>query len=652
MMKKPRKGMALLLAALLLLMPVGALAQESRAVTGEAQLVAGEVYWFDLSSMESVWYTGSLPGDLQLVPAVYTGTMYAYVLNEDSVRQKGSSRAASNTTDPLGEYGYIYNHSLFVTAVGADRSWNAMNGENLIFGQNYTNNGVTYTMRAPTGGSAPLGTAGSPPENEFASFQKYMTKISESDFAILTQDTYDSDPSQSVSRTSLTAEFGAFSRNSPEAGSYMPVLEPQSGALSVLTYNLNGGRYQTGWGSMGGNDGYVTYLKLVRDADTPVNALDLGFDTNNDLKPSTLAKFTGWLGDNGYTYQPGESVPAGVTQLTAQWEVPDEQHPSLTVGEEYWFDLSGVNKTDQTLNPALPDQTLTWVPFVYMGTVNAYVLNESSDGVTNASDEASGATDSGATYGYTYEHSLFLSRNYLFQNTSATWNDLNGNGLIFGTAMELGGISYRLRAPSGGNVLGSGNVPMPDNNEWSRMRKKVGAPNDGLIKDVSCKAMMQDTAKQNSTNYFSRQWQYDSASSSFDKGNKNNGYYTPVLEIPADVDIHPVTVDLGGGSVDGKGTLKLAVSTGGFTAPSTQGISGMSGTLVWQGDNGYIYNPGETVPGTVQTLTLRTKLAMTTQPSDATAVQGATASFTVAAQGAVGYQWQVNDGSGWKNNEV
>ena len=45
MMKKLREGMALLLAglALLLLMPVGALAQESLAVTGEAQLVAGEV---------------------------------------------------------------------------------------------------------------------------------------------------------------------------------------------------------------------------------------------------------------------------------------------------------------------------------------------------------------------------------------------------------------------------------------------------------------------------------------------------------------------------------------------------------------------------------------------------------------------------------
>lgn len=652
-MKKGIWGLACLLAlaALLLALPVGALAQESRAVTGEAQLVAGEVYWFDLNSMERVWYTGYPPGDLQLVPAVYTGTMYAYVLNEDSVRQKGSSWEASNTTDPSGRYGYIYNHSLFVTTVYATRSWNAMNREGLIFGREYTNNGVTYTMRAPTGGSVSLGTAGSPPENEFASFQKYMTKIYGKDFWFMTQDTNDNDPDKSVSRACLSADLRSDDRSNNDAAYYMPVLEPQSGDLSVLTYNLNGGRYQTGWGSPEGNDGYVTYLKLVRDVSSTVSALDLGFDTNENLKPSTFATFKGWLDDDGNTYQPGDTVPAGVTQLTAQWEVPYEQHPSLTVGEEYWFDLSGVNKMGQTLNPTLPDRTLTWVPFVYMGTVNAYVLNESSDGVTDASDEASKATDSSATYGYTYEHSLFLSRNYLFQNTSATWNDLNGNGLIFGTNMELGGITYRLRAPSGGNVLGNGNVPMPDNNERSLMRKKVGAPNDGLIKDVLCNAMMQDTASKNSSSYTSYNWTSNYSYQTYNKNNKNNGYYTPVLEIPADADIHPVTVDLGGGSVDGKGTLKLAVSAGGFTAPSTQGISGMSGTLVWQGDNGVVYTPGENVPGTVQTLTLRTKLAMTTQPSSATVVQGATASFTVAAQGAVGYQWQVNDGTGWKNVE-
>ena len=176
-----------------------------------------------------------------------------------------------------------------------------------------------------------------------------------------------------------------------------------------------------------------------------------------------------------------------MTQLTAQWEVPDEQHPSLTVGEEYWFDLSGVNKTDQTLNPALPDQTLTWVPFVYMGTVNAYVLNENSDGVTDASDEASKATDSSATYGYTYEHSLFLSRDYLFQNTSATWNDLKGKGLIFGTNMELGGITYRLRAPSGDKET--------ENSEWNVMRTKAKDQTFfDAIQDVPCNAMMQDTA--------------------------------------------------------------------------------------------------------------------------------------------------------------
>ena len=141
-MKKLREGMALLLAglALLLLMPVGALAQESRAVTGEAQLVAGEVYWFDLSSMKEAIYDYPPPGDIGLVPAVYTGTMYAYVLNKESVGNAGSSSEGSNTTDPPGEFGYIYNHSLFVTAVGADRSWDAMNEEKLIFGREYTNN--------------------------------------------------------------------------------------------------------------------------------------------------------------------------------------------------------------------------------------------------------------------------------------------------------------------------------------------------------------------------------------------------------------------------------------------------------------------------------------------------------------------------------
>lgn len=656
-MKKGAWGLVCLLAlaVLLLGLPAGALAQESRAVTGEDQLVAGEVYWFDLSSMEDAIYDYyTPPGDIKLVPAVYTGTMYAYVLNENSVGKTGSSWAAANTTDPSGPYGYIYNHSLFVMGLSTVRSWDAMNEEDLIFGRKYVNNGVTYTMRAPTGGSAPLGTAGTPPENEFACFQQYMKKLAADDTWINVQDSLNNDPSQSVRRTLLGAEFGFDDRaTQTQGGSYMPVLELQDGDLSVLTYDLNGGRYDTRWPFYGdAEDGYFTYLKLVRDAGVTVKALNLGFGTNNNLKPSSFAKFTGWLGDDGYTYWPGDTVPASVTRLTAQWEIPGEQYTSLAVGEEYWFDLSGVNKTNQTLNPALPDNSLTWMPFVYMGTVNAYVLNENSDGVTEASDQASQTEDSSAEYGYTYEHSLFLSRNYLFQNTSATWNDLKGKGLIFGTDMLLGGISYRLRAPSGGNDWGSYD-PQPENNEWSLMRTKAKAQTFfDAIQNPDCNAMMQDTEKVNgASHYYSRQWQSDFASQSSNKNNKNNGYYTPVLEIPAGADIRTVTVNLGGGSVGGNSTLKLAVSADGFTAPKTQGISGMSGTLVWQGDNGAIYNPGDVVPDTVQTLTLCTELAITGQPSSATVVQGTTARFTVTAQGAVGYQWQVNDGSGWKDVE-
>src|SRR5699024_7259545 len=138
-------------------------------------------------------------------------------------------------------------------------------------------------------------------------------------------------------------------------------------------------------------------------------------------------------------------------------------------------------------------------------------LNESSDGVTNASDEASKATVSSATYGYTYEHSLFLSRDYLFQNTSATWNDLKGKGLIFGTNMELGGITYRLRAPSGDKET--------ENSEWNVMRTKAKDQTFfDAIRDTSCYAMMQDTTSNGS--YIWRGWQYG-FSQTYNKDNNN-----------------------------------------------------------------------------------------------------------------------------------
>ena len=145
------------------------------------------------------------------------------------------------------------------------------------------------------------------------------------------------------------------------------------------------------------------------------------------------------------------------------------------------------------------------------------------------------------------------------------------------------------------------------------------------IQDTSCYAMMQDTTSNGS--YISRDWQYGFSQT-----------YNRIIRITATTPRagnpgrrgHPPRDRRLGRRLRGRqGHAQAGREHRRLLRAKTQGISGMSGTLVWQGDNGAVYNPGETVPGTVQTLTLCTKLAITTQPSSATAVQGATARFTV-----------------------
>ena len=68
--------------------------------------------------------------------------------------------------------------------------------------------------------------------------------------------------------------------------------------------------------------------------------------------------------------------------------------------------------------------------------------------------------------------------------------------------MELGGITYRLRAPSGDKET--------ENSEWNVMRTKAKDQTFfDAIRDTSCYAMMQDTASSNSSNYTSLN--YDSS---------------------------------------------------------------------------------------------------------------------------------------------
>ncbi len=148
-----------------------------------------------------------------------------------------------------------------------------------------------------------------------------------------------------------------------------------------------------------------------------------------------------WLGSNGKLYAPGASVPADVTKLTAQF-VLSEQF-SLTPGGRYYFDLSAMD-IPGTANSNLPDSTLHYVPFTYVGTVNAYKLTSEM------------ATTEEYAQKNKYPHSLFIA-DYVVTHT-VSWDDLNTKSLNFGKDYASGGVDYTLRAPSvGSNFIGLGN---------------------------------------------------------------------------------------------------------------------------------------------------------------------------------------------------
>ena len=114
---------------------------------------------------------------------------------------------------------------------------------------------------------------------------------------------------------------------------------------------------------------------------------------------------------------------------------------SLTPGR-YYFDLSAMD-IPGTVNDNLPDGSLHWVPFTYVGTINAYKLKRAQATTETYAKENA------------YEHSLFVA-DYVVTHTIG-WDGLNSAGLIFGKDYQSGGVSYTLRAPSAGSKsTGSG----------------------------------------------------------------------------------------------------------------------------------------------------------------------------------------------------
>ena len=280
---------------------------------------------------------------------------------------------------------------------------------------------------------------------------------------------------------------------------------------------------------------------------------------------------------------------------------PDEQF-TLAPGGRYYFDLSAMN-IPGTLNSALPDGTLHYVPFTYVGTVDAYKLTSAM------------ATTEEYAQREKYPHSLFVA-DYAVTH-KVNWNNLDTASLIFGKDYVAGGVDYTLRAPScGSGFTGSGDSECgtPQSNEWDAVLDK----NSGYIQNWNkMYSWGQDTSSYELwyravRGYSSaRSWSHDYAGSSFPVVG-----FRPVLEVLNPDTLGPdglkvVTLDLGGGKLGGSSdAIQIIVKTGSeFTAPASDGMTRPAGDtgnfFMWRGSNGKFYVPGDSVPADVTALTVQ-----------------------------------------------
>ena len=280
---------------------------------------------------------------------------------------------------------------------------------------------------------------------------------------------------------------------------------------------------------------------------------------------------------------------------------PDEQF-TLAPGGRYYFDLSAMN-IPGTVNSNLPDSTLHYVPFTYVGTVNAYKLTSEM------------ATTEEYAQKNKYPHSLFIA-DYAVTHT-VSWDDLNTAGLIFGKNYASGGVDYTLRTPSVGSDctgLDDSQRGVPQSNEWDRILNK----DSSYIKNWNgIYSWGQDTTRYNSSfravrGFISaRLWGIDNAASS-----DPNVVFRPVLEIlnPDTLGsdgLKVVTLDLGGGTLGNSSEdIQIIVKTGSaFTAPASDGLTRPAGDtdnyFMWLDGNGNSYEPGGSVPADVTELTVQ-----------------------------------------------
>ena len=561
-------------------------------VKEQFNLDSGGTYYFDLFG-ENIPGTvnDALPDNtMHYVPFTYAGTVDAYKLT-----------SAMATTEEYAKNNK-YPHSLFVAdyAVTKDVSRDALNTVNLIFGKDYAASGVDYTLRAPSVGSGSTGSGESrrvtPQNNEWDKMLDKDDKYIKNWGKMFSwgQDTWSTSAPRCAVRGYDSARYGDHHSswyNYVGLG-FRPVLEVlnpdtlDSDGLKVVTLDLGGGKL---------GDRSEDIQIIVKNGESFTAPASHGLtrpDGNNE-------DYFMWLGSDGNLYAPDESVPADVTKLTALFY---EQF-NLALGGRYYFDLSAMG-IPGTVNDALPDKTMHYVPFTYAGTVDAYKLTSERETTEEYAQQNK------------YPHSLFVA-DYAVKHT-VSWNDLNTADLIFGKDYVAGGVGYTLRAPSVGSDrtgLNESQRGTPQSNEWDKLLDK----NDGYIKNWNWMASWgQDTRPDNSTPFRAVRGFHSARGWEFNSSSYQNGIlgFRPVLEVlnPDTLGsggLKVVTLDLGGGTLGGSAEdIQIIVKNGeSFTAPASDGLTRPDGNtenyFKWLGSDGNLYAPGESVSADVTKLTAK-----------------------------------------------
>ena len=295
-------------------------------------------------------------------------------------------------------------------------------------------------------------------------------------------------------------------------------------------------------------------------------------------------------------------LASGFADVTLTVEKRVDEQFTLAPGGRYYFDLSAMD-IPGTLNSALPDGTLHYVPFTYVGTVEAYKLTSAM------------ATTEEYAQQNKYAHSLFVA-DYAV-TLKVNWNNLDTASLIFGKNYAGGGVDYTLRAPScGSGFTGSGDSECgtPQSNEWDAVLDK----NSGYIQNWNkMYSWGQDTSSYESWyravrgSNSARRWLHSYATSSY----SNHGF-RPVLEVlNSDTlgsdGMKVVTLDLNGGKLGGSSEdIQIIVKNGStFTAPMSGGMTrpdeNTGSFFMWLGSDGKLYAPGAIVPAEVTKLTVQ-----------------------------------------------